>query len=64
MSQAKGLGVKSTSRSQLECKHPPRPLRGVVSGATENPLHAGVFRGGRYWIRTSDPTDVNRVLYR
>ncbi len=20
--------------------------------------------GGRYWIRTSDPTDVNRVLYR
>jgi hypothetical protein len=35
----------------------------LIRMATPNPLNLIDKNGGRYWTRTSDPCDVNTVLY-
>ena len=43
----------------------PHVVARVNAGVTGSPSkQAGLSYGGRYWDRTSDPFDVNEVLYR
>ena len=64
--QVLGILFAILARRQRAASDPTRPRpdgrrRGTATGP-EGPVREEVGGGGRYWIRTSDPADVNRVL--
>ena len=58
--RARPLGDDGSFVSQIEVTDVNDPAIVINAPAREGARPKEV--GGRYWIRTSDPTDVNRVL--